>query len=193
MTARKGSVRIIGGQHRGRRLAFTDQNGDLRPTGDRLRETLFNWLQPHLPGARVLDLFAGSGALAAEALSRGAGYATVVEKKRERAADLSRQLKPIFAGSVFVQCADAMKWLERAGDDSRIAPFDLVFVDPPYDTALQGAACARLVSQGLLAPGALVYVESARHGLVPEVPAGWLLRKDKEGGDVRAQLYEVPA
>lgn len=82
MSARKSTVRIIGGEHRGRRLMFTDQNGDLRPTGDRMRETLFNWLQFELRDKRVLDLFAGSGVLGAEALSRGAAHAVLVEKSR---------------------------------------------------------------------------------------------------------------
>ena len=93
---------------------FTDQNGDLRPTGDRMRETLFNWLQFELRDKRVLDLFAGSGVLGAEALSRGAAHAVLVEKKAERAADLSKQLKPVFAERVFIQLADALKWLPRA-------------------------------------------------------------------------------
>src|SRR5690554_7683990 len=102
MTSRKSSLRIIGGENRGRRLQFTDQDGDLRPTSDRLRETLFNWLQFELRGKRVLDLFAGSGALAAEALSRGAAHAVIIEKKPERAADLSKQLKPILlSGRLF--------------------------------------------------------------------------------------------
>ena len=92
----KGQVRIIGGERRGHRLQFVDQGGDLRPSSDRMRETLFNWLQFELPGLRVLDLFAGSGVLGAEALSRGAQRAVLVEKKRERAADLKRQLLPLF-------------------------------------------------------------------------------------------------
>ena len=188
MTTSKGTVRIIGGQHKGRRLHFTDQNGDLRPTGDRLRETLFNWLQFDLRERRVLDLFAGSGVLAAEALSRGAHSATVVEKKRPRCDDLKKQLKPIFAERIRVQCADAMKWLEREGQ----GPFDLVFVDPPYDTGLQSVVCERLHMRGLLLPGAFVYVESRAHGAVPVVPMHWHLIKDKETGDVRAQLYQVP-
>lgn len=188
MTTSKGSVRIIGGQHKGRRLHFTDQNGDLRPTGDRMRETLFNWVQFDLRDRVVLDLFAGSGVLAAEALSRGAQHATVVEKKRPRCDDLKKQLLPLFPDRVRVQCADAMKWLERDGQ----GPFDLVFVDPPYDTGLQSSVCERLHMRGMLLPGALVYVESRRQGLAPVVPGSWQLLKDKETGDIRAQLYQVP-
>src|SRR5690606_13485431 len=122
--------------------------------------TLFNWLQFELRDRRVLDLFAGSGVLAAEALSRGAAHAVLVEKKRERAADLSRQLKPLFGQRVFIQAADALTWLTR---DIPQAPFDLVFIDPPYDLGLAEPACAALEGGHLLAPEALIYVESRRH------------------------------
>ncbi|MFN3713545.1 MAG: 16S rRNA (guanine(966)-N(2))-methyltransferase RsmD [Alcanivoracaceae bacterium] len=185
MTARKSSLRIIGGEHRGRRLQFTDQDGDLRPTGDRMRETLFNWLQFELRDKRVLDLFAGSGALGAEALSRGAAHAVLVEKKAERAADLSKQLKPVFAERIFIQLADALKWLPRA-----TGPFDVVFIDPPYDIGAQQPACDLLIEHELLAPGAWVYVESRRQDDAPNVP--WMLEKEKTMGDAAARLYRVP-
>lgn len=188
MTTSKGSVRIIGGEHRGRRLPFTDQNGDLRPTGDRMRETLFNWLQFEVQGRRVLDLFAGSGVLAAEALSRGAASAVMVEKKRERAADLQRHLLPLFPSRLTVKCADALKWISH-----HTGQFDLAFVDPPYDLNLQQQACDLLMQYRLLAPAALVYVESRRQQPAPVVPAGWVLIKDKQSGDVRAQLYRLMA
>ena len=180
----KGQVRIIGGERRGHRLHFVDQRGDLRPSSDRMRETLFNWLQAELPGARVLDLFAGSGALGAEALSRGAAHAVLVEKKRDRCADLTRQLTPLFGDRVHVQCADALKWLAR-----RTERFDLVFVDPPYDLGLAAPACQALEELGLLKPEARIYVESRRHDAAPAVPASWRRLREKDGGDVRAQLY----
>lgn len=186
MTSRKSSLRIIGGENRGRRLQFTDQDGDLRPTSDRLRETLFNWLQFELRGKRVLDLFAGSGVLGAEALSRGAAQAVLVEKKPERAADLSKQLKLIFSDRVFIQQADALKWLPRAS-----GPFDLVFIDPPYDINAQQPACDLLIEHQLLAPGAWVYVESRRQDTAPNVP-GWKLEKEKVMGDTCARLYLLP-
>lgn len=185
MTTRRSSLRIIGGEHRGRKLQFTDQDGDLRPTGDRMRETLFNWLQFELRDARVLDLFAGSGALGAESLSRGAARALLVEKKAERAADLSRQLKPIFAERVFIQQADALKWLPRA-----TGPFDVVFVDPPYDIGAQQPACDLLIQHGLLAAGAWIYVESRRQDAPVTVP--WTLEKEKIMGDAAARLYRAP-
>ena len=187
MSTSKGSVRIIGGEHRGRRLHFTDQNGDLRPTGDRMRETLFNWLQFEVQGKRVLDLFAGSGVLAAEALSRGAASAMLIEKKRERAADLQRHLVPIFADRIHIKCADAVKWITHATEQ-----FDLVFVDPPYDLGLQQPACEQLQQYKLVAPGGLVYVESRRQGAAPTVPSTWRCIKEKDAGDIRAQLFLVP-
>ena len=115
----KGQVRIIGGERRGHRLQFVDQGGDLRPSSDRMRETLFNWLQFELPGLRVLDLFAGSGVLGAEALSRGAQRAVLVEKKRERAADLKRQLmnEPAI-GSALAGDANATVHLIKSADGS---------------------------------------------------------------------------
>lgn len=189
MAISKSSVRIIGGEHRGRRLQFTDQNGDLRPTGDRMRETVFNWLQFDIAGRKVLDLFAGSGVLAVEALSRGASFAHLVEKKRPRVDDLKQQLQPLFNERIRIQCADAMQWLEWEGDDS----FDLVFVDPPYDTALQSVVCERLYLRNRLAPNALIYVESRAQGLKPVVPHHWQLQKEKVSGEIRAQLYLQPA
>ena len=185
MTTSKGSVRIIGGAHRGRRLQFVDQGGDLRPSGDRLRETLFNWLQFDLRGRRVLDLFAGSGVLGAEALSRGAAHAVLVERKAARAADLSRQLKEIFGDQVYIKQADALKFLEHTG-----GPYDLVFVDPPWHLALSAPACAALEANALLSPEALIYVESNAREPAPAVPRNWQLEKDKISGDARAQLFK---
>lgn len=184
----KGQVRIIGGERRGHRLHFVDQSGDLRPSSDRMRETLFNWLQAELNGARVLDLFAGTGVLGAEALSRGAGQALLVEKKRERAADLSRQLIPMFGERAQVHCADALKWLSRCAQR-----FDLVFVDPPYDLDLAEPACQALEALRLLLPDAWVYVESRKQVSAPAVPTTWTLMREKLGGDVRAQLYRAGA
>lgn len=187
MSVRRGSVRIIAGEQKGRRLHFVDQGGDLRPSSDRLREMLFNWLQFELQGRRVLDLFGGSGVLAAEALSRGAAQALVLERKRNRACDLSRQLSALFGERVRVRCADALKWLRHAEGQ-----WDLVFLDPPWDRSLSAPACELLARRELLAPGALVYIESRRHDPAPVVPGSWELLQDKESGDARAQLFRVP-
>lgn len=182
--ASKGQVRIIGGEQRGLRLQFVDHGGDLRPSSDRLRETLFNWLQFELPGLRVLDLFAGSGVLGAEALSRGAAQAVLIEKKRDRAADLQRQLQPLFGERVVVQSEDALQWLQQPAD-----PFDLVFVDPPYDLGLAEPACAYLENCGWLAAEAWIYVESRRQGIVPAVPESWTLHREKQAGEIHARLF----
>ncbi len=187
MAARRGNVRIIGGEHGGRRLSFVDQGGDLRPSSDRMRETLFNWLHRDIQQRRVLDLFAGSGVLGAEALSRGASSAALVERKRARAADLSQQLKPLFGSRVHIYHADALSWLERSQE-----LFDLVFIDPPYDLDLAAPACRMLAHRGLLAPGTLIYVESRRHDSPPEVPSGWQLHRETTGGDALGQLYGLP-
>ncbi len=182
--ASKGQVRIIAGSQRGVRLAFVDHGGDLRPSSDRLRETLFNWLQFELPGMRVLDLFAGSGVLGAEALSRGAEEAVLVEKQRDRAADLKRQLSPLFEARVSVVCHDAILWLQQPA-----TPFDLVFVDPPYDLGLAGPACDALERRGWLSDNAWIYVESRHRGAVPAVPDSWTLHREKQAGEIHARLF----
>lgn len=188
MAISKSSVRIIGGEHRSRRLHFTDQGGDLRPSTDRLRETLFNWLQFELAGKHVLDLFAGSGILAAEALSRGAASAELVEKKPQRADDLRRELKPLFGERARVHALDALRWLALpAAPDER--QFDLVFVDPPYDLGIVTSACAALEQQQKLAQDALIYVETRAHDDAPTLPNNWQLLKEKLAGEVAARLY----
>ena len=184
MGSKRGTVRLIGGEHGGRQLHFQDKGGAVRPTSDRLRETVFNWLQFDLAGARVLDLFAGSGALGAEALSRGAAEAVLVERARVHCKDLERQLQPLFAGRIAVVHADAREWLRRER-----GRFDLVFLDPPYDLQLQAKVARTLEDGGFLSPGALIYVESGAHDVEPAMPANWARERDKTGGDVRAVLY----
>lgn len=152
-----GRIRIIGGQWRGRKLTVPDSPG-LRPTGDRARETLFNWLSPRVHGAHCLDLFAGSGALGLEAVSRGAAEVVLVEQQN----DLARALREVAEGwpggeRLKVVQADAMAWLESAKGS-----FDIVFVDPPFEARLQARVLALLVQRKLLAPEARVYVESGR-------------------------------
>ena len=184
-------MRIVSGEFRGK--AITTPAGDkTRPTSDRARQAVFNILEhaawsPGVRDLRVIDLFAGSGALGAEALSRGAGQALLVEKKRDRCADLSRQLTPLFGERVRVHCAEALKWLARCEER-----FDLVFIDPPYDLGLAAPACEALEALGLLKPDARIYVESRRHDAAPAVPESWERLREKDGGDVRAQLYRRP-
>ncbi|WP_159016238.1 16S rRNA (guanine(966)-N(2))-methyltransferase RsmD [Cognatiluteimonas profundi] len=176
-----GHVRIIGGRWRGTRLPVADAPG-LRPTADRVRETLFNWLQPRLAGARVLDLFAGSGALGLEALSRGGREAVLVESDPQVATALRQVVERLGAqGQAEVVRADAVAWL-RAPLHGR---FDVVFVDPPFDKELWPAVLASL--SPWLAPEALVYLE-APAGAAP-MPAGWIVHREGSTREVRYALY----
>lgn len=177
-------VRIIGGRHRGRRLAFVPGRG-LRPTPDRVRETLFNWLQAEVRGARCLDLFAGSGALGIEALSRGAAYLTAVEQHRAAAQRLRENitlLREDVAAEV-VQ-VDALRWLGRPAGQ----PYDIVFLDPPFADGLLPTVFERLEQHDHLAADALVYVEQdARHAW-PELPAAWKLHRESSAGQSAQRL-----
>ena len=146
-------VRIIGGKWRGRKLQVA--HGGIRPTPDRTRVTLFNWLGAELPGARVLDLFAGTGALGFEALSRGASHATLVEHDRTAADLLVRQRARLDASAAVIERDEAMRWL-RGQDDRR--RWDVIFLDPPFDSPVLGAAIVA-VAEHLTAQG-VVYAES---------------------------------
>lgn len=184
-TAAAGSVRIIAGQWRGRRLAFPARAG-LRPTGDRLRETLFNWLQPHCPGAHCLDLFAGSGALGLEAASRGAAWVTLVERDPETARALRANCALLGAGMTEVIEADALAWL--AGPPPA-TPYDIAFVDPPFAAAAPAAALRALAAPGWLAERAWIYLETARDRPPPALPERWCRHREAVAGAVRCQLF----
>lgn len=180
-TRAPGVVRIIGGDWRGTRLPVADREG-LRPTADRVRETLFNWLQPMLPGARVLDLFAGTGALGLEAVSRGAREAVLVERDPQLAEGL-RQLAARLPGGERVQvvCADALAWLRTAPGG-----FDLAFVDPPFAGDLWDPALAALDSR--MPEEAWLYVESPVD--VSPMPAPiWRPYREGRTREVRYALY----
>jgi len=181
----RSEVRIIGGEWRGRKLHFPQAAG-LRPTPDRVRETLFNWLQFELAGTRCLDLFAGSGALGFEALSRGAGEVVFVERDAAAARAISDMLVQLRCDRGRVERVDALAWLERGPLSSQ--PFDVVFLDPPYDDALLPVLAARLERGGWLAPGAWVYLEDAAARGEPTLPTGWTLLRSKRAGDVGYHL-----
>jgi len=177
-----GQVRIIGGRWRNTKLPVPLSPG-LRPSSDRVRETLFNWLMPRLGGARVLDLFAGSGALGLEAVSRGAAQATLVE----RDAALSRQLRESVArlgaqDQIAVVQADALQWLRQPAGPLA----DIAFVDPPFADGLWEAVIAGLPSH--LAADAWLYVESPTDQ-APKMPAAWLLHREGGTREVRFALY----
>lgn len=178
-----GSVRIIAGHLRGSKLPVPDRPG-LRPSSERVRETLFNWLQPWLHGARVLDLFAGTGALGFEAVSRGAAEALLVERDPELARSLREQAARLKVDQVKVLAEDALSWLGRSPGQA----FDLVFLDPPFAAGLWEPAAAALAPW--LAPGALIYVECPRN-VVPSLPQGWTLHREGHTRDVQFALHRA--
>lgn len=180
-----GQLRIIGGEWRSRRLGIVDGPG-LRPTPDRVRETLFNWLAPHIEGARVLDPFAGSGALLLEALSRGAASALALELNPTAASQLQRNLEILQCSSGQVLQGDALRHL----DSQSATPFDLVFLDPPFHQDLLGDACNLLESRGWLAPRAWIYTESETAPSSLELPPTWRLHRDKQAGQVHYTLWQ---
>jgi len=176
-------LRIIGGRWRGRKLSFPDALG-LRPTGDRLRETLFNWLQVHLPERRCLDLFAGSGALGFEAASRAAAEVVLVEANPQVARSLAANIELLKADQIRLVSGKAQSYLQQTPE-----PFDLVFLDPPFADAVLPEIFS-LLEQGWLAEGALIYIEQPlRTELV--FPAGWQILKEKQAGQVQVWLLAV--
>jgi len=181
-----GNVRIIGGQWRGRKLPVADVPG-LRPSGDRVRETLFNWLQHHISGARCLDLFAGTGVLGFEAASRGATDVILVDRSRQAVDVLRQSAQMLEASQVSVVEGDALTWLDHQQPDQ----FDIVFIDPPFDTDLATRALKILLESDCLSAGAQVYLETPR--LSPSaLTAGWLTERESVMGDVRIQLLNRP-
>jgi 16S rRNA (guanine966-N2)-methyltransferase len=182
--ARKSGVRIISGEWRGRRLPVLEIPG-LRPSGDRCRETLFNWLQAYVTGADCADLFAGSGALGFEAASRGARSVILVEKNAVVVSSLDRGISVLRARQVRVHHGDALDWLRHAEPDS----LDIVFVDPPFDEGLILKSALLLDRMHCVREGGFVYIEEpiARDPLVPG--PGWVLWREKSIGGVRMQVF----
>jgi len=181
-TAGPGEVRLIGGLWKRSKLPVADRPG-LRPTPDRVRETLFNWLGQDLTGWRVLDAFAGSGALGFEAASRGAAEVVMLERDATLARSLEASRKRLGAASVQVHCADALAWMaqtERGGPDR----FDLVLLDPPFDQGLLPRAL--VAASPLVGPEGLLYVEAGEPLGAP--PPGFELRRHLRAGAVHAHL-----
>lgn len=177
-----GTIRIIGGKWRGRRLDVAEGEG-LRPTPDRVRETIFNWLRPWLAGARCLDVTAGTGSLCLEALSQGAASAVMVEQAAGPATMLNKNLAILNAENVRVVHSDALKFLQGPAE-----PFDIVFLDPPFKSDLI-AQCAELLEQrGWLKPEALIYIEAPSTVEILPIPATWELIRSKVAGQVGYHL-----
>ena len=178
-----GSVRIIGGSLRRSRLDVPDAPG-LRPTPDRVRETLFNWLAPIIEGARCLDLFAGTGALGIEALSRGASRVDFIERDPRLAQALRQNLERLRQTDAAVRCADALPTLGEAPLD----PYDIVFVDPPFTETLWQPVVVALEGNRWLRVGALIYLEMPVSAQV-SVPETWSPHRESVAGAVRYALY----
>ena len=178
-------VRIIGGRWRGRRIPVSDLAG-LRPTPGRIRETLFNWLRSEINGAVCLDLFAGSGALSFEALSRGAARVVGVDHRREVIDSLAQTRELLGADTLQLVCDEAQKMLSRPA----LTQFDIVFIDPPFAQPIQDIICVRLQDNAWLAPAALIYVEAAKDSEL-EFPHSWSLLKSKCSGNVQYRLLRA--
>jgi len=180
---KSNSVRIIAGDWRGRRLPVANVPG-LRPSGDRCRETLFNWLQPWLENADCADLFAGTGALGFEAASRGAASVVMVEKHPRAQLVLRQSIEQLQADQVSLHCGGAMSLIEGF----KAASFDLVFVDPPFDSNLGGLVFERLARCACVRSGGFVYIESPATRKIPGLE-GWSIWREKQLGEVVMQLF----
>ncbi|MFT6103333.1 MAG: 16S rRNA (guanine966-N2)-methyltransferase [Candidatus Endobugula sp.] len=178
-------LRIIGGKWRGRKLAIADVEG-LRPTGDRIRETLFNWLSGHIVDSHCLDLFSGSGALGMECLSRGAAKVTLVEKNALAALQLRQHCQELDVTNGAVIETDVLIWLAQ---HSLTTPADIAFIDPPFDANLWASVIDRLEISNALSPTAILYIETPRNHLL-STPAHWTLLKEKQTGQVCYRLFQ---
>ncbi|NQD91191.1 16S rRNA (guanine(966)-N(2))-methyltransferase RsmD [Pseudomonas sp. CrR25] len=184
----QGQLRIIGGQWRSRRFAFPD-GPSLRPTPDRVRETLFNWLAPYVEGARVLDPFVGSGALYLEALSRGAASALALDLNPDSIAALRGHLQTLRCEHGQLLQSDALGYLQN----QPATPFDLVFLDPPFHQSLLQPTCLLLEQRGWLSAGAWIYSESETPPSTLGLPGNWRLHREKQAGQVYYALWQRSA
>ncbi len=185
--AGSNTLRIVAGQWRGRKLSFPDQQG-LRPTPDRVRETLFNWLQGKVEASHCLDLFTGSGALALEALSRGASQATLIDSSNLVIKQLAENLKILGAQNAQLKHSSAITWLEQS--QSGTERFDLVFMDPPFRQGLIDSCSLLLEQSSVLSPGAVIYIEAEKELNPLPIPDNWTIIKQKNSGQVSSYLCQ---
>ena len=185
--AMPGRVRIVAGKWRGRLLPVGDEP-ELRPTAERIRETLFNWLAPRIEGARCLDLFAGTGVLGLEALSRGATEVVFVERSRPAAVALQSSIATLSAERAIVHVGDAFVWLANNEPE----PKDIVFLDPPYALESLTELCRLLHAKSWLARDASIYMEQDRDDERPILPDGYTVEREKTAGSVRYCLVRAP-
>ncbi|MCK5092130.1 MAG: 16S rRNA (guanine(966)-N(2))-methyltransferase RsmD [Gammaproteobacteria bacterium] len=183
MAGNQNQLRIIGGIWRGRKLSFPDIDG-LRPTPDRVRETVFNWLQPVIQGARCLDLYCGSGAFGFEASSRGAAEVVMVDNNREVTATLQEHSSLLKAQDMQIVQRDVSAFLQA----TEPSPFDIVFLDPPYGQNLLSACCEQLEKNGWLKSDATIYLEAEHEIDQASLPSSWILVKSKRAGQVNYHL-----
>lgn len=181
--ATSGSIRIIAGKHRGRKLPVMMVEG-LRPTTDRVKETVFNWLMPYMHGANCLDCFAGAGSLGFEALSRGAVQVSLIELNKAAAKQLQANKELLKADNIIINNTNTVDFLKTKVDQ----PFDLVFIDPPFRQNLVSQTC-ELLNNGWLTEQALIYVEMEVEGN-HQLPTNWQLLKEKIAGQVAYRLYQ---
>lgn len=179
-----GEIRIIGGKWRGRKLPVIDSIG-LRPTTDRIKETLFNWLMPYILDAHCLDCYAGSGSLGFEAISRGAATATLVEQSKPIALQLEKNRATLKADNISIINSNVLERLSHPADSA----FDLVFIDPPFNQNLVQTTIDKLVSNQWLSPQAWIYIETETSHAPLILPNSWLLHREKQAGQVSYRLY----
>jgi 16S rRNA (guanine966-N2)-methyltransferase len=181
----RGEVRIIGGDFRGRKLPVLQAEG-LRPTSDRVRETLFNWLQFEVPNARVLDAFAGSGVLGVEALSRGAQSVRFIEKSADNARQLQQNIQTLnLSERADLVVGDALAHLSQPASE----PFDILFFDPPFGKNLLAPALEQAFQNGWIAPYSWLYLEQERTADWPQLPEGWICHREKTTSQVKYGLF----
>lgn len=180
-----GFIRIIGGKWRGRKLSVLDKPG-LRPTTDRIKETLFNWLMSVTQESICLDCFSGSGSLGFEAASRGAEKVILLEKDKQAASQLTHNKQSLKSDSMYIHHTDTLVWLNKEAD----MQFDIVFIDPPFHQSLVKATVTQLEHHNWLKPSAYIYIETEmNHNVMSYIPASWHLHREKIAGQVHSYLF----